>query len=154
MINVKKFLKKYGFLIFCLISSLLVLSLTIYRAFNTCLTYDEAYTYLHYAKNFSWKSFSYLIKPGALANNHFLNSLIIAILDRIFGCSYNEFIIRLPNILSYILYLFFGYKISKQYESKYLIMSLFLFNYGAHEFFGLARGYGMAAALVLGGMYF
>jgi hypothetical protein len=33
-------------------------------------------------------------------------------------------------------------------------MSLFLFNYGAHEFFGLARGYGMATAFVLAGIYF
>lgn len=154
MDNVKGFFKKYGFLIFCIFFSLLLLSITIYRAFTIGITYDEAYTYLYYVRKFSWDSFSYFIRPGALANNHFLNTLSIAILDGVFNLPYNEFLIRLPNILSYVLYLFFAYKLSKKYESKYLIMSLFLFNYGAYEYFGFARGYGIAMAFVLGGIYF
>ncbi len=145
---------KNKFLIFSIIISLIVFLITLYRASTTGITYDESFTYLHYAKGFSWKSFLDLILPGAWANNHFLNTVLIFFFDKIFNISYSEILIRLPNLLFYLLYLVFSYKFSIKYNSKYVVMSILVLNYGLNEFFGLARGYGISASLVMMGIYY
>ena len=145
----KKFLK-YTFII-----GIVLLSISIFRALTTSITYDEAYTYVNYISTDLKGIIRPLFTKGTiLANNHYLNSFLISMLDIITGIKYNEFLIRLPNIFFYIVYLIFSYKIASKYRHKYLFFNLLVFNYGVHEFFGLARGYGMACSLTLIGMYF
>ena len=148
-------IKEKKFEIYIVLIALLLFSILIYRVNSMPITYDEAYTYVNYVKT----DFKGIIRPlvtkgTILANNHYLNSFLISMVDLITGIKYNEFLIRLPNIFFYFVYLLFSYKVSNKYKHKYLIFNLLVFNYGVHEFFGLARGYGMACALTLIGMYF
>jgi hypothetical protein len=76
MQNIKKVLKN-KFLVFSIILSLILFTISFYRAKNTGITYDEAYTYMFYAKNFTLKSFSALFSSGTLANNHIINTSFI-----------------------------------------------------------------------------
>jgi hypothetical protein len=104
--------KKLGskkFLVISITLFLLIFSISFYRATFTSITYDEAYTYMAYAKNFNSSSFEALIKPISLANNHFLNTILIFISSTIIGEPYSEIAIRLPNLLFYIIYFCFSY---------------------------------------------
>lgn len=91
---------------------------------------------------------------NVFANNHILNTFLISLVQRISGVRYNEFLIRLPNIIFYSLYFIFAYLLCNKYKHKYLCFNLLVFNYGVHEFFGLARGYGISCSLALIGIYF
>lgn len=146
--------KDNKFLIFCLIAGVCLLMLSIIRSFNSGITYDEAYTYINYVKPFSIGSFKYFVEPGAWANNHFLNTFLIFIFDNVSKLNYSEFIIRLPNLLSYVIYIYFSYKLSKKYKNKYLIFSIFAFNYSMNEYASLGRGYCLAASFITAALYF
>ena len=146
--------KNIIFLVFAIVVSLTLLGFTIYRAVTTCITYDEAFTYMNYVYHNPFYVFSHLFKDGTWANNHLLNSFFISGFNTLFHASYNEIIIRVPNILSYLVYFIFSYLITKDNKYKFSDFSLLALNYGANEFFGLGRGYGMACALVLVGVYF
>lgn len=142
------------FLIFAIVISLTLFGITLYRCSTTSITYDEAYTYMNYVYKNPFYVFGHIFKEGTLANNHLLNSFGISILNTLFHANYNEIIIRIPNVISYLMYFVFAYLITKDNKYKYSSFSLLAFNYGANEFFGLGRGYGMASAFVLGGLYF
>ncbi len=131
----------------CSLLALILFVITLIRAATTGITYDEAYTYINYASYFLG-----FLKVGT-ANNHPLNSLLIYLFSSLTGIYYNELIIRLPILLFYALFLGIAIKISTLFEKKFLVFSLLIFNYFLSEFFGLARGYGMAAALTLAGLY-
>ena len=146
--------KKLIFILFVLVISGFLFSFTLYRSITTGITYDEAFTYMNYVYRNPFYVFSHIFKSGTLANNHLLNSFGISCLNTIFNSSYDELIIRLPNIMSYIIYFVFCYLITKDNKYKYSSFLLLALNYGANEFFGLGRGYGMASAFVLGGIYF
>lgn len=146
--------KKLYFILYVLLLSGLLFSFTLYRSITTGITYDEAFTYINYVYRKPFYVFSHIFEVGTLANNHLLNSFGISCLNNIFNSSYSELIIRLPNVLSYIIYFIFCYLIVKNNKYKYSSFSLLALNYGANEFFGLGRGYGMASAFVLGGIYF
>ena len=151
----KKWIREKSFLIFAGIIGIFMLSISIIRASTTGITYDEAFTYLNYGKN----SIFYVLKTalitnGILANNHILNTFFISMINMISGKEYIEFLIRLPNIIFYAIYIVFSYKLANKYKSNYVCFILLLFNYGVHEFFGLARGYGIATCFVLLGLYY
>lgn len=123
-----------------IISSSFVLALYIYNKANlTALTYDEAYTFLNYVLNRE-------IFSTALANNHPLNTATI-ISTTIFG--EGVLFIRLPNIIFGLFYLAISYLISVR--SKLSVLTFFILTLCPYliEFFTLARGYGLAASLVL-----
>ena len=146
---------KKVFLIYSIIVGIIVFAISLYRTRFTGITYDEAWTYLNYVNGSNpFSTLSYLINGGVLANNHILNTLFISIVEWIFKKEYVELLIRIPSLISYVLYLVFSYKLSNKYKNKFLIFNLLVFNYGVHEFFGLARGYGMATSFVLVGIYF
>ena len=147
-------MKKHRFELFCIIISILLLAITVYRAATTGITYDEGYTYMFYVFRNPFRVFQLMLNKTTLANAHILNSFMISCFNTLFNASYNEFIIRIPNILFYIVYLVFSYMITKDTKYKYASFSLLALNYEANEFFGLGRGYGMATALVLVGLYF
>ena len=153
--STKKAFVYNGFLLYTIVLGGILLIISSYRALNSNITYDEAYTYDFYVHYNPFDCFKDLITDKEiLANNHLLNSFFISIVDRVANEPYNEFLIRLPNLIFYLLYIIFSYKICKDYKHKYLYFSLLSFNYGVHEYFGLARGYGIACSLTLTALYF
>jgi hypothetical protein len=119
----------------------LVFIYLIFRALYVPLVHDEAATFFHYivSENF--------IPPEAHwdANNHILNSALTYLSYSLFGSS--ELSLRIPNLLTFIIYVVYTFKISKIISNKLLrwvfLISLIL----AHnfiEFFALTRGYGMS----------
>ena len=78
------------YITYVVIISTMILGSILIRAATTAITWDEAYTYVAYAKNFN---INQLIDIRSnLANNHILNTILIAILDGICNLPYNEFI--------------------------------------------------------------
>ena len=126
---------------------------TLLRAANTGLTYDEAYTYLYYAKDLKFNDFlPFFI--NCLANNHWMNTIFIKLVQGITKVYYNEFFIRLPSIIFYAFYLtLLLYMLYKKHIS-FFGFSLFSLIFYLNEFFGLARGYGIAVFLILLACYF
>ncbi len=122
-------------------------TITAYRAATTGITYDEAYTYLHYAQTAT--GFLRL----DIANNHPLNSLLIYLSNLITGARYDEVAIRAPNLVAFGIYLFIAYKLAARTRYSLAAFSLLAFNPYLNEFFGLGRGYGLAAAAVLAALW-
>ena len=149
-IKLRSFKKSdYIFITFCFVISVFVFVTTLIRASRTCITYDEAYTYCNYAKDFSISQFFHP-NENLSANNHLLNTISIFLLDRLFGgYTYHEFLIRAPVLMTFIIYIAGSYMISKNKKCRYILFGLLTMNYYLNEFFGIARGYAMAAAFVL-----
>lgn len=148
------FIKKHKFGLFCFIVSAILFSFTCYRALNTSITYDEALTYIKYVYSNPFKVLKFLNYKYTLANNHMLNSFLISLFQGISGKEYCLAIIRFPNLISYLIYFYFGYKLSSKYNHKYFLFLLLVLNYGTNEFFGLARGYGMCTAFIVAALYY
>lgn len=144
---------KNKFELFCIFIGLILLSISVYRAANTGITFDEGYTYVYYVRSNPFAVFQSMFDPEVLPNNHLLNTFFISVLNCLFDAKFSEFLIRIPNLFFYLVYFYFGYKICKKYKSKYAFFILLTFNYSTNEFFGLGRGYGISTALVLAGIY-
>ncbi len=137
--------------IWVVLFGLFFVALYVYRAAVSGITYDEAFTYLVYSHplsgNFSLSEIK-RIYYESLANNHWINTLLIAMVDRIFQAEYSEFLIRLPSVLfgcAYVIVLSILYLIRRIRGAAY---TLLICSYYLNEFLGLARGYGQAAVLV------
>jgi hypothetical protein len=107
------------------------------KAAHIPITYDEAFSYMNYARSLSgfWTLH--------IANNHYLNSLAMYISSFMFG---NEpFILRLPNIVSFYIYSLAAYVVSCRLPLKAFAFSVLVANALLLDFFSLARGYGIAA---------
>ena len=74
----------------------------------------------------------------------------------LFGNS--ELSLRIPNILCFLVYGFFCYKIvvenTKSTFATIIAASFLLFNHFLLEYFGLMRGYAMATAFLTGNIYY
>ena len=148
-------IKSNMFLLYAFIIGVSLFFICCFRATVSGITYDESYTYFNYTYSIPTDCFySLTAKQEILANNHVLNSFLISCVESISKIKFNEFLIRLPNLICYIFYLIISYKLSKNYNYNFLIFNILVFNYGVHEFFGLARGYGIACFLSLAGVYF
>lgn len=135
------------FIIFCLGLFAIVGIPVFIRAATSGITYDEAFTYVYYAKDFNINQYIYI--SNNLANNHIINTILIAVSTRLFNIPYNELIIRLPNLIMMVLYFIAGYIFTHEKKNKYLIFASLVLNYYVMEFFGLGRGYGIATALIM-----
>ncbi len=88
--------------------------------------------------------------PDHWPNNHILNTLITKLFIIVFG---NEpVVIRLPNLLSFILYAAAIFRINKMVlkgDSVFFIPAALFFVSNPYllDFFGLCRGYGMSSAI-------
>ncbi|SCY46738.1 hypothetical protein SAMN02910370_02702 [Lachnospiraceae bacterium XPB1003] len=135
---------------------MMILVMHILRLRNIPITWDEGLTYvihcqsLFYSDGF-WKGIvGYLSGYTRCAgNNHLLNTILIGIAERSTGIRFNEYIIRFPTTVFLLIYLFVSFKeyIEKRITEvgfTALICCAYL-----DEFFALARGYAMSAALVL-----
>ncbi|MBQ6508236.1 MAG: hypothetical protein IJI07_02075 [Flexilinea sp.] len=139
-----------------IVFSLFVFVITLIRSAVTAITYDEAYTYLFIARenmldpDFLLNMFS---KEGCIANNHWLNSFLIFFVTRFIkttyrAYTYSEFMIRLPILAAYAVYLF---SVCSNFRKKNISFPVLIFlvgNYYLNEFYGLARGYGMANTFI------
>ena len=126
-------------------------TLSLIRAAVTAVTYDEASTYLRYYQEDFFAPdvlYWYFSGPGCIANNHWLNSFLIWILGRITGIRFSEFMVRLPILVLYAVYLFTVCRSYKKKVISFPVLILLVGNYYLHEFYGLARGYGMANTFV------
>jgi len=135
---------------FAVFTGIIVFTIAFFRAANTGITWDEALTYQLYVLPNIFDSFT----KNQILNNHFLNSLCIRVVMFFSQSKYNELLIRFPNLLFYCIYIAFSYLIAGQYKNKFFVFILFISNYYLNEFFGLARGYGMACACMAGVCYY
>ncbi len=124
--------------------------ITLIRAAITQITYDEAFTYLQWCKPAIFRPEGARdIYLNSNANNHLLNTYLITLFDHFLNRRYNEFVIRLPQLIFFFVYLFM---IIVLFHKKLIpsLVAVFLgSNYYLDEFYGLARGYAMCNTLVL-----
>lgn len=115
------------------------------------------------AYNDELSTFFMYVQPGRFqpfyshldANNHVLNSLFCHLFFLAFGDSI--FVMRLPNVLSLIIYMYYLWKIQKKFSNEIvgflwfitMISSIYLLT-----IFSLARGYGMSIAFLMGVCYY
>jgi hypothetical protein len=143
--------KDQPFAVFFMVMAAISWGYVIARAFTVQLSIDEAATYFMY------------IQPGTIfppnapvdANNHLLNSLLARILYLIFGN--HPFILRLPNVIAYGVYLWFILRIAFLMRAAVLRYGFVIIALGIHfltEFFSYARGYGLSTALLTGSVFY
>ncbi|MNU66671.1 hypothetical protein D3C71_559920 [compost metagenome] len=129
------------------LSFLLVFSYVIFRGFSLGITHDEALTYK-------------IIQGDEIlrdtANHHWLNTHLSAFFASLFGAK--EFVLRLPNILSFALFWFYLYRIAKTFlSSSFTQIALILLLCGnpfVLDFFSLCRGYGISLACITASLYY
>ena len=128
-----------------------VLALTIIRAWVMDFTYDESYSYVYHGRSILQ------VFKLTIANNHLLNSLFLYLIGIFFP--FNEFVLRIPNLLSaFIFSVTLAYIAKDIFKKNYILwigsILVLLSNYMLFEIFSLARGYGIAAGLLAISMYF
>jgi len=136
-------INKYGFLILFVVLFLLIF----YKVFNIPITHDETATTVHYCNFSYWQIMMY---PDNWPNNHILNTIMVKFLISIFGAE--QWVVRFPNLMSFLLYALAIYRINKavlKTSSVFFIPAavLFICNPYLLDFFGLSRGYAMSCAL-------
>jgi hypothetical protein len=142
--------KKYGAYFFIL--ALFIFAYTLIRAIKLSFTWDEAYSYLEFVRNGILVPEKY---ETMSANNHLLNTWLNIHLINYFGVS--EFVLRLPSLCSHLLFLFFSYKLVKDFPNKWLaIISFLIININPYllDFFSLSRGYGLSIGLMMASIYY
>jgi len=116
------------------------------RAWALSFTHDESISYVGYVHMpFS----SILLSRGTDANNHPLNTLAMKLADHVFGPS--EIALRGASVAAFIVYavaLVVLLRRVKRRSLRFLGLSLAIANPYVLDFFSLARGYGLALALV------
>ncbi len=122
------------------------------RAIYVGMVHDEVTTFYHFILPVDFIPYQTKIWD---ANNHILNSLLGVISSTFFG--YSPLALRLPNLLSLVLYLFYTYKLSlviKDFFVKYALVAGLLFSHFFVEYFSLCRGYGLSMGFLMGGLYY
>lgn len=135
---------------FWLLSALLF-SYVVLRALWVSCTIDEAITYGDYVQDSWWHIISYY---HCSANNHLLNTLLMKLFS--LGGS-SIFVLRLPNVLLFTLYLMYSWRLSQFFPARLQQLCAFLLlniNPFVLDFFSLARGYGMALSLMMASLYY
>ncbi len=142
---------------FNIYSSLLLLGvlflIILYKVLEVPVTHDEVPAAMFYS-NFSF--WEIMMFPDNIPNNHILNTLSTKICIILFGKE--QWAIRLPNLLSFILFSVGVWRIVTNLFNKdswFVLPAILLFiNPYLLDFFGLCRGYGMSDALLtLGASY-
>lgn len=139
-------LKKINPIVFVVIYAL-TFSYIIFKVWNVPITHDEVPTTVYYNNFGIWEIMMY---PDPIPNNHILNTLCTKFCLLLFGAEH--WAVRLPNLLSFILFSIGAYRVIKSVipkESLFFIPAalLFIANPYLLDFFGLCRGYGMSAAI-------
>jgi len=131
--------------------SLILLLFMVRRAAEAAFTFDEAATYLNYISASPMAVFNF-----NSANNHIVNTILTKLTWTVGGSS--EFVLRLPNLLSFAVYLLFSFLILDRFVKNkiiavcgYLLLSL---NPYVLDFFSLCRGYGLSLAFLMASLFF
>lgn len=133
---------------------ILVASIWAYLALRSALvpvTHDEAATFLHYLQLDAFIPYFSMWD----ANNHLLNSALAYLSINLFGN--HVFWLRLPNLLAFGLFAYYLYLISghiKHAVVRWLTVVAMLTASFQIEFFGMARGYGLSLAFLLGAIHY
>ncbi|HEY0977646.1 MAG TPA: hypothetical protein VGE21_09260 [Flavobacteriales bacterium] len=131
--------------------ALLLLGYTVVRGTIVAFTIDETATFIHYVTKgvLYQRTFDQMS-----ANHHPLNVWGMWIGMKLFGSS--ELALRLPNLFAHALYLYASARIALKARSTWLAIGCFLL-LNVHpyllDFFGLARGYGLACGLMMMGLW-
>jgi hypothetical protein len=121
------------------------------RAFFIPFSHDEAATFFFYVQSDDYLPY----QAHIYTNNHVLNSFLSNLCFHLAGS--HRFVLRLPNIFSF-LFLCFGvfkhFKYLKTIYAKIILVTFFLLTINFLDFFELCRGYGLSFAfIVLGSAY-
>jgi hypothetical protein len=147
----KHFFEELSFKKFAFGWTILVFVLILIRAALVPISHDEAATFLHYIQQ---GDFFYFYAHWD-ANNHALNSLLGIWMYNTFG---SELIwLRLPNVLSFLLFAYYGYQIISRLRSKSICIFTFVALTTAwmpFEFFAQCRGYGLGLAFMLPSLFY
>lgn len=141
--------EKYNNLLYGGVAALVFIYLFI-RAYTLPPLMDEITTYFQYIRTGSFQPYYAYMD----ANNHILNSLLGHIFYKTVGDS--MFAIRLPALIGFIIYAFYGFKFYKSFKNpyaKYSFLTLLFCNQYFIEFFQISRGYGLSFAFLLGLLY-
>ena len=129
-----------------------IFSYTLTRAILLSFTWDESFSYLQYVRN----EILFRDKYEAMdANNHLLNTWLNIYLVKLFGVS--ELVLRIPSLIAHLLFLFFSFKLVKNFQGTLLIIASFLIinlNPYVLDFFSLSRGYALSLGLMMTSIYY
>jgi len=134
------------------ILSALLFSYVLIRAIVLCITWDEAYTYIEFARNGKILLEKYDLMS---ANNHILNTGLMMLFTKLFGAS--EIVMRIPSLLALVVFLFYSAKLVKNIGNFWLALVSFLVmtvNPYLLDFFCMARGYGLSIGLMMCSIYY
>ncbi len=144
--------KKKNDLLYWLIGLLFTIYLII-RAVVIPVTIDEAGTFFNAVPRSVWDIITYV---DPVPNNHIVNTLLIKLFVNIFGV--HALVIRLPNILGFILFFSIAVIWLKKINanSMFIFCGLFLLTCNPYllDFFALARGYGLSIAFMFVSLYY
>ena len=135
-----------------IVLSVLIFIFLVVRAIYVPLVHDELATFFYYIQPFEYNP---LTGANPDANNHILNSILGAISHNLFG--YSSLSIRLPNLLSFIFYAFFVFKIGSKFKNEIVAWTYYIAMLCAIyfvQFFALSRGYGMSMSFLMGAIYY
>ena len=123
------------------------------RAWLLPITHDEGATLLNHVPRLVFDTLTF--QKEANPNNHILNTLAIKTLLGLFPA--HQFVVRLPVLIGCGLYLWAGIAISRRLSEQVWVrlfcLVMLLGNPFLAEFFGLARGYGLAIGLMMMALY-
>lgn len=141
---------KMSFKILLVIITISIIFVIICRAQCWQIEFDEAVSYMLYAKEFSFHDIQG-VYDRSIANNHWLNTVLIHAVQGVTKQYYNDFLIRLPNVLAGFVYI--GTVLAFYFRSRnrftLLLPFLLLLNNEAEKYFSKARGFGIALAAVM-----
>lgn len=112
--------------------------------------YDEAYTYLYFAKY----PFAHILTDYSLPNNHVLHTLLVKISIAVLGVT--EFALRFPALLAGVAMIVMGYYVARTYLEKipaFFFAAIFAFSHYTIFYSVNARGYTISALLLMGSAF-
>lgn len=146
-------MRKSAYYLLILLTGLFFLFYIGNRADKLSMTHDESST--TNVVDGSYNDIMFAKSMFGTANNHVLNSLLLKKSVALFG--WEEWSIRLPNVLSFILYFIAVVLLMQRFSRNNFIrlggILLFCTPHFIVDYFSLARGYGMAVAFELMGLY-
>jgi hypothetical protein len=137
-------INKYFFTIISIIITVLMFVFIAYKAYSMVFTGDEAASFY----DIKYMNFAYLL--GAIANSHLVNTLYIYPLVKL--DIYNPFILRLANVLAFLLYAYGSFRLLKPIPNTLIAVSGFILlvtNPFLIDYFSLCRGYGLALGFMM-----
>lgn len=138
-----KKVNQYGF--FTILITIFIILL--YKALHLPVTNDEVPAVINYINHTPWQIMMFIDHEP---NNHILNTLLVKLFVWLFGDK--QLIIRLPSLLSFLVYGIGIFRINKQVlkiDSLFFLPAALFFVSNPYmlDYFGLSRGYALASAM-------